>query len=103
MSFGKRAHIAEPNVPDQTNDHVWTIRDDIMEPLWTEVEILQLHLESIWEVVVDEESDEVDREFYEHEHEVIDFEDEDSVMHRHIQSEKISVLFWDRFRISLPY
>ena len=48
--------------------------------MWTEGEILPLQLESILEEVVHvcEDSDEEDREFNEHNDEVIDFEDKDS-------------------------
>ena len=53
----KRANRANPDVPDPTDGHGWTMNGDSLEPLWTDAEILPQSLVDIMQESVDSDEE----------------------------------------------
>ena len=59
----KRSHIADPNIPDDMQEHGWTYTDGVMEPLWISGDILpKKSIGSLQEALEEDSDDEDDDE-----------------------------------------
>jgi len=57
VAIWKRAHVAQPSVPMPTEGHGWTVKDGVMQPLWTDKDVLPEELVDILEETIQEAED----------------------------------------------
>ena len=56
----KLAHVAEPSVPNPNDGHGWTFETGIMQPKWTDGEVMPWQLVDILEETIENDMDESD-------------------------------------------
>ena len=55
----RRAHLPKPNIPTPIPDHGWEMKDDQIQPLWLEGEIMPTSLADILEQELSKENEDI--------------------------------------------
>ena len=55
----RRAHLPKPNIPNPIPDHGWEMKDDQIQPLWFEGEIMPTSLADILEQELSKENEDI--------------------------------------------
>ena len=57
MAIWRNAHVPQPTVPSQTEGHGWTVENGVMQPLWTDKDLLPKELVDISKEIIQEAED----------------------------------------------
>lgn len=57
MAIWRNAHVPQPTVPSPTEGHGWTIENGVMQPLWTDRDVLPKELVDILEETIQKAED----------------------------------------------
>ena len=57
MAIWRNPHVPQPTVPSQTEGHGWTVENGVMQPLWTNKDMLPKELVDILEETIQEAED----------------------------------------------
>jgi len=57
VAIWRNAHVPQPTVPSQTEGHGWTVENGVMQPLWTDKDLLPKELVDISKEIIQEAED----------------------------------------------